>query len=222
MSESKKDLVVIGSGPGGYVAAIRAAQLGLSTAVIEKDPAFGGTCLHRGCIPTKALLHTAETLDRAREAATIGVELGEARLDLAKAHAYKDRVVTKNAKGVAYLLRKNKVTTLHGRGVLSGTHEVTVTQGDVSRTITARFVLIATGSVPRELPIAPADGVRVLNSDHALGLETVPESVAVLGAGAVGAEFASMLASFGAKVTLIELLPRVLVSLALALAGPTG
>lgn len=208
------DLIIIGSGPGGYVAAIRAAQLGLKTVVVEKDAAFGGTCLHRGCIPTKALLHTADMLDRIREADKIGIDIAAPKLDLAKAHAYKDGVVTKNAKGVAYLLRKNSVETVHGLGRLTGPNSVSVTPVDdtagTERSLTARFVLIATGSVPREVPFAPSDGVRILHSDHALQLPEVPGSVAVLGGGAVGCEFASILASFGARVTLIELLPRLL------------
>jgi len=204
------DLVVIGSGPGGYVAAIRAAQLGLATAVVEKDPKLGGTCLHRGCIPTKALLHTAALLDEVRRAADFGVAVGQAELDLGKAHAYKDRVVTKNAKGIEFLFRKNKIDSLHGRGRLAGPHRVEVTAADGTRAVSARYVLIATGSVPRELPFAPTDGERVVSSDHLLELDRLPASIAVLGAGAVGCEFASIYASFGSRVTLIEMLPRLL------------
>jgi len=204
------DLIVIGSGPGGYVAAIRAAQLGLQTLVVEKDAAFGGTCLHRGCIPTKALLATADLLERFREAETFGIEAGPARLDLTKAHAYKDGVVAKNAKGIAYLMRKNGIETLQGWGRLGAGHSVVVERDGATRTRTARCLLLATGSVPRPLPIAPVDGVRILNSDHALKLAAVPASIAVLGGGAVGCEFASLFASFGARVTLIEMLPRLL------------
>ena len=204
------DLIVLGSGPGGYVAAIRAAQLGLSTAVVEKDPAFGGTCLHRGCIPTKALLHTAEVLDQVRDADQVGVTVAAPTLDLKQTHAYKKRVVNKNAKGVAFLLRKNKIDGIHGRGRLTGPHTVEITGDEGTRTVRARFILIATGSVPRDLGVAPADGVRILNSDHLLELDRVPSTLAVLGAGAVGCEFASIYASFGAEVTVIELLPRLL------------
>lgn len=211
-SDDKKDydLIVLGSGPGGYVAAIRAAQLGMRAAVVEKDPKFGGTCLHRGCIPTKALLHTASTLDEIRSAEAIGINVGAPELDLGKAHAYKNGVVAKNAKGIEFLFKKNKVEGLHGFGRLVGPHEVEITRGGEKAIHTARFVLIATGSVPREIPSLPCDGERILNSDHALQLERVPESLAVIGAGAVGAEFASIYRSFGSEVTLIEMLPRVL------------
>jgi len=204
------DLIVIGSGPGGYVAAIRAGQLGLATAVVEKDPYYGGTCLHRGCIPTKALLHTAAMLDEIRGSAKIGIAVAAPELDLAKTHAYKDGVVAKNAQGVASLLKKNGVTGLHGTGRLKGLHTVEVERDGETATYEAKHVLIATGSVPRDLPFAPADGRRILNSDHALGLERVPSSLTVLGAGAVGCELASIYASFGSRVTLVEMLPRLL------------
>jgi dihydrolipoamide dehydrogenase len=206
----KRDLIVIGSGPGGYVAAIRAAQLGMRVAVVEKDPSFGGTCLHRGCIPTKALLHTAGVLDEARRAGDFGVEVGEPALDLDRAHAHKRGVVEKNAKGIEYLFKKNKIEGIRGRGWLLGANDVAVEGADGTATYTADNVLIATGSVPREVPVAPTDGQRVLNSDHILELGEVPGSLAVLGAGAVGTEFASIFASFGARVTLIEMLPRLL------------
>ncbi len=204
------DLIVIGSGPGGYVAAIRAAQLGLKTAVVEKDPAFGGTCLHRGCIPTKALLHTASTLDEIRRASALGIDVAAPSLDLGKAQAYKRGVVDKNAKGIEFLFKKNKVQGLHGWGRLAGPNQVEVTRGDEQTTYLTRFILLATGSVPRDLPLAPADGERILNSDHLLECQSVPGSLAVLGAGAVGSEFASIFAAFGAQVTLIEMLPRLL------------
>lgn len=204
------DLIVVGSGPGGYVAAIRAAQLGMSVAVVEKDPRFGGTCLHRGCIPTKALLRTAELLEDARRAGDFGVDLGEARLDLEKTRAFKRKVVDKNAGGIEFLFRKNGVRTLRGRGRLVGRNEVEVTNEAGSQTHWARNLLLATGSVPRELPMAPTDGQRIVNSDHLLELPRVPESLVVLGAGAVGTEFASIFASFGSRVTLVEMLPRLL------------
>ena len=204
------DLIIIGSGPGGYVAAIRASQLGLKTAVVEKDVKFGGTCGLRGCIPTKALLHTAAVLDEIKESAALGIQVGEPTLDLVKAQERKQKVVDSNAKGVDYLFKKNKVTALRGRGRLTGANEVTVEGPDGEAAYTARFILIATGSVPRDIPVAPADGERVLNSDHVLELTQVPASLAVLGAGAVGTEFASIYNSFGSKVTLIEMLPRIL------------
>ena len=206
----ERDLIVIGSGPGGYVAAIRAAQLGMNVAVVEKDERYGGTCLLRGCIPTKALLHTADLLDRVREADKFGVTVGEPIVDIAKAQEYKRSVVDKNAKGVAYLFKKNGVEGVRGFGKVVGPNQVEVTHGGESRTLEAKHILIATGSVPRELPFAPSDGERILDSDHALVLERVPESLVVLGAGAVGIEFASIYASFGSEVTVVEMLPRLL------------
>ena len=205
-----RDLVVIGSGPGGYVAAIRAAQLGLSVTVVEKDPQLGGTCLHRGCIPTKALLHTADLLEEARRGADFGVTCADPRLDLPRAHEHKRKVVRKNAKGIESLFRKHSIEVARGRGRLDGARRVVVEGDGASRAIEAGHVLLATGSAPRALPFLPWDGRRILNSDHLLELESVPASLAVLGAGAVGVEFASMFAAFGSRVTLIEMLPRVL------------
>jgi dihydrolipoamide dehydrogenase len=210
MAREEFDLIIIGSGPGGYVAAIRAGQLGLKTAVVEKDPKYGGTCLHRGCIPTKALLHTAALLDEIRGASDLGIQVAEPALDLPKAQQRKQKVVDGNARGIEYLFKKNKVTGLHGVGRIAGPHEVEVEGPEGKTSYGARFILVATGSVPREVPVAPTDGERVLNSDHILELDRVPASLAVLGAGAVGTEFASIFRSFGSEVTLIEMLPRVL------------
>jgi dihydrolipoamide dehydrogenase len=211
MAQEDFDLIIIGSGPGGYVAGIRAGQLGLKVAVVEKDPKFGGTCLHRGCIPTKALLHTASLLDEIRGVAEHGIQVPAPTLDIARAHDRKRKVVDKNARGIEALFKKYKVTgMMQGTGRLVGPHQVEVDGKDGKRVLSTRFVMIATGSVPRDVPIAPADGERVLNSDHVLLLERVPKSIAVLGAGAVGTEFASLYASFGSEVTLIEMLPRVL------------
>ncbi len=205
------DLVIVGSGPGGYVAAIRAGQLGLKVACVERDPKFGGTCTHRGCIPTKALLHSAEVLDGIRHAGDFGVEVAAPTLDIAKTHAYKRDIVDKSAKGIEFLFKKNKVEGVKGHGRLLDPHAVEVTAPDGStRTLSTRFVMIATGSVPRQLRIAETDGERILNSDHVLELERVPKSIVVLGAGAVGTEFASIYRSFGSEVTLVEMLPRVL------------
>ena len=211
MAQESFDLIILGSGPGGYVAGIRAGQLGLKTLVVERDPKFGGTCLHRGCIPTKALLHTAELLDEIRDASTFGIEVAAPTLDVAKAHERKRKVVEKNARGIESLFKKYKVDGMaRGSGRLIGPHEVEVEGEGGTRRYTARFIMLATGSVPRDIPIAKADGERILNSDHILLLERVPRSLAVLGAGAVGTEFASMFASFGSEVTLIEMLPRIL------------
>ncbi len=204
------DLIILGSGPGGYVAGIRAGQLGLKVAVIEKDPKFGGTCLHRGCIPTKALLHTASMLDEIREAGGLGIDVSEPKLDIGRAQERKRKVVDKNARGIEFLFKKNKVTGIQGFGRLIGPNQVEVQGANGTQTYEAKFVLIATGSVPRDIPIAPADGVRVLNSDHVLEFQRIPKSLAVLGAGAVGTEFASIYTSFGSQVTLIEMMPHVL------------
>ncbi len=213
MPDQDFDLIIVGSGPGGYVAGIRAGQLGMKAAVVEKDPKFGGTCLHRGCIPTKALLHTAAVLDEIRDAADLGIDVAAPTLDIARAHARKRKVVDKNARGIEGLFKKNHVTGLHGRGRLVGPHEVEVRGPEGPQGIRrygAKFVIVATGSVPRDIPPAPADGERILNSDHILEMERVPKTLAVLGAGAVGTEFASIFASFGTQVTLIEMLPRIL------------
>jgi dihydrolipoamide dehydrogenase len=210
MGDREFDLMVIGSGPGGYVAGIRAGQLGMKVGVVEKDPKFGGTCLHRGCIPTKALLHTAEVLDGIRDADDLGILVAAPALDIAKVHARKRKVVDKNARGIEGLFKKYGATGLHGLGRVTGAHEVEV-EGEGGKTVyQAKNILIATGSVPRDIPIAKADGERILNSDHILALERVPATLAVLGAGAVGTEFASIFASFGTQVTLIEMLPRIL------------
>lgn len=210
MAQEEFDLIVLGSGPGGYVAAIRAGQLGLKTAVVEKDPQFGGTCLHRGCIPTKALLHTATVLDEIREAGGLGIQVGDPSLDMARAHQRKQKVVDGNASGIDYLFKKNEVEGIHGYGRMVGEHEIEVEGDSGKETYRAKNILIATGSVPREIPPAPTDGEKILNSDHMLNLERVPGRLAILGAGAVGTEFASMFRSFGSEVLLIEMMPRVL------------
>ena len=204
------DLIVIGSGPGGYVAAIRAAQLGLSVAVVEKDSKLGGTCLHRGCIPTKALLHTAGLLEETRRSSDFGVDTGEPTLNLEATRGFKDRVVEKNAKGIEFLFKKNGIQGYHGRGRLVSRHEVEVVSGAGSQTLWGKHVMVATGSVPSEIPVARTDGQRILNSDHILQLPRVPSSLVVLGAGAVGTEFASIFSAFGSQVILVEMLPRLL------------
>jgi dihydrolipoamide dehydrogenase len=209
LPETTYDVVVIGGGPGGYVAGIRAGQLGLRAAVVEKAPALGGTCLHWGCIPTKALLHAAEVLDTARHAGDFGIQVAAPTLDLAAVHRYKNKVVTKNAKGVEFLFKKNKVDWIPGRGRLAGSGKVEVTAADgTKRTLATRNVILATGSAVRDLPFARFDRDRILSSDDVLNIAAVPKSIAILGAGAVGVEFASIFASFGSKVTVVELLPR--------------
>ena len=208
--DSTYDVAVIGSGPGGYVAAIRAGQLGLKTVVVEKDDVLGGTCLHVGCIPTKALLYTAELLDTLKHARDFGLVVEGVRLDWAALQKRKERVVRRLAAGVSFLFKKNQVETVHGFGTLAGPGKVDVKSDEGVVTIRARHVIVATGSVPRALPGIGIDGHLVLTSDELLSLPKQPESLAIIGAGAVGAEFASMFASFGTKVTLIEMLPRLL------------
>ena len=210
-AEQRFDLTIIGSGPGGYVAAIRSAQIGLKTALVEKAPALGGTCLHLGCIPTKALLHSAEIMEMAREAPRFGVRTGEVQLDLAGVHKHKAATVRRLAKGIEFLMKKNAITVLHGHGRLKGPGQVeVVTQQDSRQTVSSRNILLATGSVPKMLAGLKVDRTRVITSNEAIGLEFVPKSLVVLGAGAVGVEFASIYSRFGSKVTLVEMLPRIL------------
>ena len=207
MSE-RYDVAILGGGPGGYVAAIRAGQLGLRTALIEKNK-VGGTCLHVGCIPTKALLESAEVLLHARRAGEFGVRVSEASLDLKAAMERKDRVVKKNFMGTQSLLKKNKVTTITGRGTFLAKDRIEVTDAAGAKSeVQAGAVVIATGSRVGSLPVAPVDGKVVVSSDEILSLDHVPESLLVIGAGAVGVEFASIYHSFGSKVILVEREPR--------------
>ncbi|BDU74758.1 dihydrolipoyl dehydrogenase [Mesoterricola silvestris] len=204
------DLIVIGSGPGGYIAAIRGAQLGLATAIVEKDPAgLGGTCLRRGCIPAKAWLETAHRYDQMSDLADYGiagVDVSALKADLAAIVKRKNRIVLKNGKGVEFLMKKNKVTFLKGTGRLLGGGKVEVS----GETHEARRIILATGSVPKELPGMETDGVRVVNSDHLLDMTELPSSLVILGAGAIGVEFASVFARLGSKVTLVEFMDRIL------------
>lgn len=203
------DLVVIGSGPGGYSAAIRAGQYGLKTAIVEKDPKLGGTCLHVGCIPTKALLHTAEVWDRFLHAADEGIDCESPKLNLPRVIDRKDKIVGKHAKGVESLMRKHKVEWLKGFGVLKGGGRVEVRGASGAQTIETRNVILATGSEARMLPGLTPDPERILTNVEILNLTVVPQSLAIIGAGAVGVEFASIFQRFGTKVTLLEMLPRV-------------
>lgn len=208
-SDRKFDLTIIGTGPGGYVCAVRAAQLGLSTAVVEKAPLPGGTCLHWGCIPTKALLHSAEVLETGREASKYGVRVEGVELDLPGVQKYKKKTVTANAKGVQFLFKKNGVTSLQGHGRIAGPGRVEVTPDDGEPyVVESGKIVVATGSAIRGLPGVEFDGKHVIDSDDALSLDHVPASMIVLGAGAVGVEFASIYASYGSVVTVVELLPN--------------
>ncbi|MAD60348.1 MAG: dihydrolipoyl dehydrogenase, partial [Myxococcales bacterium] len=207
------DLVVIGAGPGGYVSAIRASQLGMKVAIVEKDSRLGGTCLLRGCIPTKSMLESAEIAEHAMHASEFGISVGEVKIDLPAVLNRKEKVVSQNAGGVQYLMKKNKVDTHYGFGSLAGTtpgglRQVKVATADGSITLQTKFVLLATGSVPRRIPGFEVDGQTILTSDEMLELKTMPKHLLVLGAGAVGVEFASVFRSFGCNVTVVELADR--------------
>jgi dihydrolipoamide dehydrogenase len=204
------DVVVIGSGTGGYVAAIRAAQLGLRTAVVERAPTLGGTCLNWGCIPTKALLEHAHALKIAREWKEWGLTIGEAAIgiDMAQVHARKDKIVKGLTGGIELLFKKNKIDWIKGSGRLTGDGKVEVTEGQ-QQTLTGRKqIIVATGSQPRGVPGVEIDRKRIITSDEAIGLRDVPKSIVVMGSGAVGVEFASIFRRFGSEVTIVELLPR--------------
>ena len=204
------DVVVIGAGTGGYVAAIRASQLGKKVAVVEKQTALGGTCLIWGCIPTKALLEHAHALKIIRAAKEWGVALpaGAPALDMGQVHARKDKIVTGLTRGVEFLFKKNKIQWIKGTARLAGGGRVDVVDGD-KQTLQAAEIIIATGSAPRTLPGIEQDGKRIITSDEAIHLGEIPRSLLVLGSGAVGVEFASIYRRFGSEVTLVELLPRV-------------
>jgi dihydrolipoamide dehydrogenase len=203
VTDNQSDLVILGGGSGGYAAALRAAELGKSVVLIEKDK-VGGTCLHRGCIPTKALLHAGEIADQARESAQFGVNATFEGIDMAGVHKYKDGVVSKNHKGLVGLIRSRGIQIVEGEGRLTGPKTVTV-DGD---TYTGENVILATGSYSRTLPGLDLDGERVIASEHALRLDHVPASAIVLGGGVIGVEFASAWTSFGADVTIVEALPH--------------
>jgi dihydrolipoamide dehydrogenase len=210
MAETVFDVTVVGAGPGGYVAAIRAAQLGLKTAIIEKDKELGGTCLLRGCIPTKELLHSAEIVETVRHAEEFGVTVSGVNVHFDAVQKRKDKVVRGLAKGVEFLMNKNKITVFKGTGRFEGQGKVSVTGADGKKqNVNTKNVIIATGSAPRTLPNLDIQAPRIVTSDEILELKEVPQSLIVLGAGAVGVEFASVYKRFGSEVTVIELLPRV-------------
>ncbi|MGJ6961535.1 dihydrolipoyl dehydrogenase [Streptosporangium sp. G11] len=199
------DIVVLGGGSGGYACALRAAELGKTVALIERDK-IGGTCLHRGCIPTKALLHSAEIADETRESATYGVKARFEGIDVPAVHAFKDKIVTRAWKGVQGLLKSKGITIIEGEGRLAGPNRVSVG----SEIYEGRNIVLATGSAPKSLPGLEIDGERIISSEHALKLDRVPTSVVVLGGGVIGVEFASVWRSFGAEVTIVEALPHLL------------
>ncbi|MGA2387388.1 MAG: dihydrolipoyl dehydrogenase [Candidatus Sulfotelmatobacter sp.] len=213
MPETIYDVAIIGSGPAGYTAAIRAGQYGLKTALIEKDSVLGGTCLHVGCIPTKALLFNAELWDHLKEAKEFGIDGVDARkLNWPAIQDRKAKIVAKHTKGLEFLMKKNKVETVKGYGKLTGAakngiHTVEVANGGKTTQLKAKNVLLATGSEARMLPGLEAND-RILTNIEILSLKEIPQSLVIVGAGAVGVEFASIYRSFGCEVTIVEMLPR--------------
>ncbi len=204
------DLVVIGAGPGGYTGAIRAAQLGMKTALVEKDPELGGTCLLRGCIPTKALLQSAALHQSLQRAGEFGLKVGPVQVDFPAVQKRKAGIVERLAKGVAFLMKKNGVQVFHGTGRFDAPGRVSVSPADGKpRILETKNLLLAAGSEAMGLPGIEPDGKTILTSDHALEISSLPSSLIILGAGAVGSEFASIFSSFGVEVILMELLPRV-------------
>jgi dihydrolipoamide dehydrogenase len=205
------DLVVVGGGPGGYVAAIRAAQLGLQVALVERD-ALGGICLNWGCIPTKALLHNAEIYQYMKRGEEFGLYCDNLRFDFEKIVGRSRQVADRLAKGVAFLMRKNRIQVFNGVGRLAGAGAVAVQddQGAATATLRAPHIILATGARARELPGLPFDHPQVLNSTEAMVLNAIPESLMIIGAGAIGVEFAYLYNTFGSRVTLVEMLPQVL------------
>nr|MBA3673330.1 dihydrolipoyl dehydrogenase [Gemmatimonadaceae bacterium] len=206
------DVLVLGGGPGGYVAAIRAAQLGLATVCVEMDKTLGGTCVNVGCIPSKALLSSSEHFEFMRShAAEHGITTGNVTIDLATMHKRKDDVVGQNTKGIEFLFRKNKITWAKGRGTLKTGNVVDVASADGAVTsYTAKHVIIATGSVPIELPFLKFDETRVLSNAGALRIPEVPKHLVVIGGGVIGLELGSVWRRLGAKVTVVELAPTIM------------
>src|SRR5215469_15817288 len=206
---AKYDVAIIGSGPGGYVAAIRAGELGLRTLVVEKDPFLGGTCLHVGCIPTKVLLHHADVYDHFKNGPELGFEVSGLKVNWANIIARKSKIVTKHAKGIEFLFKKNKVEWKQGWGRYEGPGKISVEKDGKKETIEANNILLVSGSEARSLPGIEPDHKQILTNRSILELPAVPKTLIVVGAGAVGVEFASIYNSFGTDVTLLEALPRV-------------
>lgn len=204
------DVVVLGSGPGGYTAAFRAADLGLKTALIERYPSLGGVCLNVGCIPSKALLHTAQIIDEAAEMAEHGVEFGDPSINLDRLRAFKDSVVDRLTGGLAGMAGKRKIEVIEGVGSLSGPHEMNIESGDESRSITFAKLIVAVGSQSVELPGIPWEDPRVMDSTGALDLEDIPKSLLVIGGGIIGLEMACVYSALGSEVTVVELLPQLM------------
>jgi dihydrolipoamide dehydrogenase len=206
---AKYDVAIIGSGPGGYVSAIRAGELGLKTVVVEKDPFLGGTCLHVGCIPTKVLLHHADVYDHFKNGAELGFEVSGLKINWTNILARKNKIVTKHAKGIEFLFKKNKVEWVQGWGRYEGPGKVSVEKDGKKSTIEAGNVLLVSGSEAKSLPGIEPDHQQILTNRSILELPEIPKTLIVVGAGAVGVEFASIYNSFGSQVTILEALPRV-------------
>jgi len=206
---AKYDLVIIGSGPGGYVAAIRAGQWGLKVAVVEKDPFLGGTCLHVGCIPTKVFLHHADIYDHFKRAEEFGFEVKDVKVNWPAILTRKDKIVKKHSLGIAALFKKNKVESITGWGRIAGPGRVSVEKDGKITELETTNIMLATGSEARSLPGVEIDGKTVLTNREILTLQEIPKSMVIVGCGAVGVEFASIFKTFGADVTLLEVLPRV-------------
>jgi len=204
--QTRYDVVIIGSGPAGYVAGIRAGQLGLKVAVIEKDPFLGGTCLHRGCIPTKSLLENAEVWGKIQKAKDFGITVGDVTINWSDVQKRKQGVVDNNAKGIEFLFKKNKVERIQGFGKVVDRNTVDVG----GKQLKTKNIILAMGSVPKDLPHIKADGRHVINSDHILQIDRIPKSMLVIGAGAVGCEFASIFSRFGTQTTIVEVMPQLL------------
>lgn len=219
MADTPFDLVVIGSGPGGYIAAIRAAQLGMRVACVEKDASLGGTCLNIGCIPSKALLDSSERYHQAtHDLAAHGIQVGALSIDLKRMQARKQTVVKALTKGVAGLFRKHKITAITGVGRLAPGRRVEVSGGE-PQTLSADKILIATGSAPIELKAAPFDGTRIISSTEALALAEIPRRLLVVGGGAIGLEIGSVWSRLGAEVVVVELLDRLVPGMDRQMAG---
>jgi len=206
---AKYDLVIIGSGPGGYVAAIRAGQWGLKTLVVEKDPYLGGTCLHIGCIPTKVFLHHADIYDYFKRAEEFGFEVKDVKVNWPQMLERKNRIVKKHSLGIAALFKKNKVEQMQGWGRIAGPGRVSIEKDGKTAEVEATNIMLATGSDARTLPGVEIDGTVTLTNREILQLPEIPKSLVVVGAGAVGVEFASIFRTFGTEVTIVEMLPRV-------------
>ena len=205
------DLVVLGAGPGGYAAAFRAADLGLSVTLVERWPSLGGVCLNVGCIPSKALLHAAKVISETREMATHGLSFGEPTIDVDKLRAWKDAVVARLTGGLAGLAKQRKVTVVTGSGRFSGPHQLTVTAEDGSQTaVDFRQAIIAAGSEAVTLPFLPKGDARIIDSTGALELSSIPERLLVIGGGIIGLEMGTVYAAFGARVTVVELLDQLI------------